>query len=173
MTETLVITAVGPDRPGLVQSLAASISKHEGNWCESRMAQLAGRFAGIIMVTVPSDRADALQKDLEESLSGSLRVVVQRSETVESVANPVRRARVELIGSDHTGIVREIAQALSQLDVNVEELVTHTVSAPMSGNAMFSAELDLSVPADLDLVTLRLDLERLADDLMVDIKLSE
>ena len=60
MRDTLVLTVIGPDRTGLVQSVAERITAVGGNWEESRMARLAGQFAGILRVTVDSARTDEL-----------------------------------------------------------------------------------------------------------------
>ncbi len=53
----LVLTLIGPDRPGLVEAVAEPIAAHGGNWLESRMAHLAGQFAGIVLYR---RRADAV-----------------------------------------------------------------------------------------------------------------
>ena len=60
MARVLVLTVIGEDRPGLVESLAEVISTHDGNWDKSRMARLAGHFAGVVQIHLPDDRADAL-----------------------------------------------------------------------------------------------------------------
>ena len=52
MTTYLVLTIIGEDRPGIVESLAEIISDYSGNWLESSMSQLAGKFAGILRVSV-------------------------------------------------------------------------------------------------------------------------
>ena len=49
----LVLTLIGSDRPGLVEAVAEVIAGHGGNWLESRMAHLAGKFAGILRVEIP------------------------------------------------------------------------------------------------------------------------
>ena len=42
MEESLVMTVMGEDRPGLVEALARTVSERGGNWLESRMSHLAG-----------------------------------------------------------------------------------------------------------------------------------
>ena len=51
--ETLVLTVIGDDRPGLVSALSACLSGHEAVWQRSQMSRLAGKFAGIVEVVVP------------------------------------------------------------------------------------------------------------------------
>jgi len=170
MNTHLVLTVIGADRPGLVGSISEVVSRHGGNWLESRMAQLAGRFAGILRVAVAEDHADALSADLAALQQHGLVVVVERGDPTPSAATR-RHLRIELIGADHPGIVREIARALAERSINVAELETESQSAPMSGEPLFRAVANLQAPKDLSIDELREKLEELAQDLMVDITL--
>jgi len=167
MTTYLVLTVIGNDRPGLVEKLAQVVARNSGNWLESSMSQLAGKFAGILRVSVPDDHADRLIKELE-SLSDSLRLVIEKvaDEPGNDASQPLS---LTLIGNDRPGIIREISAALAAQNVNVEELNTECTVAPMSGETLFNAEVRLKVPADLDLDLLQQGLEQIADDLIVDI----
>ncbi len=166
----LILTAIGDDRPGLVGELSAAISAHQGNWLESSMSRLAGKFAGIVKVAVPDGNANALKTALV-GLSG-LKVTAEISADGKS-AVAGRRLKLSLIGHDRIGIVREVSQVLARHAVNVEELSTHTASAPMSAEIMFHASIDLLAGADLDARALTAELERISNDLMVDINLDE
>lgn len=172
MSASLVLTVIGLDRPGLVEALSQAVTAHGGNWLESRMSRLEGQFAGILRVDVPEARADALAEALRALQPEGLEVVVARA-----VAQPrdarSRGLRLELTGSDRPGIIREIAQALASLGINVDELRTGVESAPMSGELLFRADAELRVPPDLEFEQLRKTLEGLASDLMVDISLDE
>ena len=169
MTTYLILTVIGDDRPGLVGELASAISTHDGNWLESSMSHLAGKFAGIVKVAVAADRAATLKAALA-GLSG-LKVTSE-----DSAANaPIkgRRLKLALVGHDRIGIVREVSQVLARHAVNVEELTTYTSSAPMSAETLFHADAELLAGADLDTRALAAELERISDDLMVDIALDE
>lgn len=165
----LVLTLIGPDRPGLVESLAKRVADHGGNWLESRMARLAGQFAGILRVEVPPDRVDALRAALAELESQGLRVVAESG--ASAADDELRAMELELLGQDHPGIVRKVSEVLLGHDVNIEELTTDSVSAPMAGGQLFRARARLNVPAGTDSERLRHDLETIADDLMVDLRL--
>jgi glycine cleavage system regulatory protein len=164
-----VITVIGDDRPGLVGELSATITAHHGNWLESSMAHLAGKFAGIVKVAVPALESAALKAALNR-LSG-LKATVESS--AETAAAGRRRLRLALVGHDRIGIVKEVSQVLAGHGVNVEELATHTASAPMSAEILFYAHAELSAPAELDARALAADLERISNDLMVDISVDE
>jgi glycine cleavage system regulatory protein len=171
MTDTtyLILTVIGDDRPGLVGELAAAISTHDGNWLESSMSRLAGKFAGIVKVAVASERAAALKAALA-ALSGLK--VTSESSAADAPARG-RRLKLSLIGHDRIGIVREVSQVLARHAVNVEDLTTRTSSAPMSAEILFHADAQLLAGADLDVRALTDDLERISNDLMVDIALDE
>jgi glycine cleavage system regulatory protein len=135
------------------------------------MARLAGRFAGILLVTVDAEQADRLLGALRNLQERGLKVVVERSAGNE---RPTTRAlRLELIGNDRPGITRQIASALAARGINVDELETQCEAAPMAGGMLFKLTADLSCPPSLDLAELRDALETLANDLMVDLDLRE
>ncbi|HAB16159.1 MAG TPA: ACT domain-containing protein [Verrucomicrobiota bacterium] len=171
MHSSLVMTVIGPDRPGLVDTLATLIAQHEGNWTESRMAHLSGQFAGILQVVVPSANVAALQKDLLSLASSGLRVSAVSDRPTPAGAGLPELA-LELLGHDRPGIVREIAKALAECGVNVEELHTEVQSAPMSGEALFRAQARLRLPANGDVTALRQQLARAAERLEVEVTLS-
>jgi len=178
----LVLTLIGNDRPGLVEAVAQTVADRGGNWLESRMIHLAGKFAGILRVEVPLGQADALARALEGLGASGLRVLAASSEragpgagaAVTAAGAPPAGGRVmdlELIGLDRPGLVREISQLLARYEVNVEELTTDRTSAPMSGEMLFRANARVKVPAHIDAAQLRANLERLASDLTVEIRL--
>jgi len=166
----LVLTLLGPDRPGLVEAVAQSIADHGGNWLESRMAHLAGRFAGILRVELAADRVAALTSALTKLEGRGLRITVEPGGAPGQAARPME---LELLGLDRPGLVHEVSRLLAQQGVNVEELSTDRFSAPMSGEMMFRARARLDVPTTVDVSAVRAGLERLASDLMVEIRLAE
>ncbi len=168
---SLVLTVIGPDKPGLVELLSQTIADHQGNWLESGMSRLAGKFAGILITEVPADQADALTAALAALESQGLKVVAERSAEPEAAASQ-QSFTLELVGHDKPGIVREISQALAKRHINVERLNTELTSGSMSAELLFKASADLSAAADADLDDLQEALESIASDLMVDITLN-
>ena len=169
MTTYLVLTAIGDDRPGLVESLSQVITENSGNWLESSMSQLAGKFAGILRVSVSDEDAELLIKRLNE-LSDRLKLVIERVDRHESIEIP-STVKLSLVGNDRPGIIREISHELTKMAVNVAQLTTECVPAPMTGDTLFKAEAQLQVPQGLNLDRLQCELEQLADDLIVEIQL--
>jgi glycine cleavage system regulatory protein len=170
MLTILVMTVIGADRPGLVQLVAACVADHGGNWLESRMCRLGGQFAGILRVEVPAARADALERALRELAAKGLKVTVH----TESGALPALTGSIvtfELVGQDHPGILRQISAVLAAHGVNVEDLASECVSAPMGGGNLFQARATVLVPPTVNMSALRNDLEKIAADVMVDLKL--
>lgn len=171
MARTLVISVIGPDRPGLVESLARLVADHGGSWDESRMARLAGHFAGVVQVHLAEDRAAGLVEALpglaREGLSASV-VDSDPSRVPEPIGETLW---LELVGQDRPGIVRDVSRALAALSVNVQDLWTAVESAPMSGERLFRARAELVPPAGLSRDAIRAKLERLAAEMMVDLTL--
>jgi glycine cleavage system regulatory protein len=170
MVASLVMTVIGPDRPGLVQLLAASIADHGGNWLESRMCRLGGEFAGILKVEVPVERTQELLAALTLLESGGLRVSAHEEKELGKTSDGAL-ATLQLVGQDRPGILRSVSGVLASHGVNVEELSSERVSAPMGGGTLFQANAVVSVPARVSLAAIRVDLEKIAADLMVDLTL--
>jgi glycine cleavage system regulatory protein len=168
---SLVLTVLGPDRPGLVESIARIVAEHGGNWIESRMAHLAGHFAGVLRVEVPAERAAALQTALAALRAHGLESLVHPDAGPPPVAgSPL--VQLDLVGQDRPGIVREISRVLATLRVNVEEFTTDCSAAANSGQPLFRARATLRLPPGVFEATLRTALEQVAHDLMVDLRLA-
>lgn len=172
MNKTLVLTIVGADRPGLVEAVSEVVVRHGGNWLESRMAQLAGRFAGILQVSVPAESVDAVTGALSALEASGLLVHVVQGDAVQ-VGEGGRKLTIELTGADRPGIVRDIAHAIASNGANVEKLSTEAQPMPMTGESLFVAEVEVSVDQDTDLEGLRAALESVAGHLMVEIQIEE
>ena len=136
------------------------------------MSRLGGKFAGILRAELPPDRLQAALAALAALESGGLKVIAEAAPGEQAAAGE-RSMDLELVGLDRPGIVREISQLLASSGVNVEELITNRTSAPMSAEMLFEARAHVRVPAGIDLAALRSGLERLASDLVVEVKLEE
>lgn len=169
MKSYLVMTVLGNDRPGLVSSLADTVASHGGNWLESRMARLAGQFAGIVRIECPSETADALISQLQTPGKSGLTILAVREHAEEPL--PRRTLAVEVVGNDRPGIVRELSAAVASAGGNIEELTTGLESAPMSGQPMFRACGIISIPENAEPAALTAAIESLGNDLTVDITL--
>jgi len=168
----MVFTFIGADKPGLVEKLAQTVSQCGGNWLESRMSALAGQFAGIVQVGIARDRQAALREQLLALSGAGLTIVVADSQPGEN-ENPYRHLRLSFIGNDRPGIVREVAGALAQRQINVREMDTAITSAPMTAEPLFEAFAEIEVPMSLDLAELNERLAEIADALTVTIDLEE
>ena len=163
---SLILTVVGPDRPGLVRALAEAVAARSGSWLESRMARLAGQFAGIVLVEAP----DSLLDDLHALESQGLRITVQNATSGPAVATGNLRLALEVVGNDRPGIVRDISQVLAASGVNIEELTTGVVSGSFSGETLFRVMAVLRAPDMAAMNAVRAGLELLGNELMVDIQ---
>ena len=169
---SLVLTLIGVDRPGLVESVAKIICDQKGNWLESRMAHLAGQFAGIVRVDVAEEHADHLVESLQRLDEVGLKVIALKDAT-PATHDDVSLIHLDLVGNDRPGIVSEVSHVLAELNVNVEEFQTECREAANSGSTLFRATAELRLPSSLSIDRLQAALEDIALDLMVDIQLAE
>jgi glycine cleavage system regulatory protein len=166
---SLVLTVIGTDRPGIVEQISDQVLAAGANWEESRMARLAGKFAGVLRISVDTARADDLANLLRTL--GDLTVVVERGPDID--AGRFRSLTLELVGNDRPGIVRDISHVLARHGVNIEELETEVTSAAMSGEPVFRARARVRLPESADLTAIRDTLEAMADHLMVDLEFGD
>ncbi|MCP3961806.1 MAG: hypothetical protein GY719_28520 [bacterium] len=169
--QSLVMTVIGKDRPGLVETLASLVEEHGGNWEESRLARLAGEFSGMLHISLPAERAADLEKALS-ALEG-MSVVVAEAPVEPSAEESGPMLELEVVGQDHPGIVHRISEVVAARGVNIEELDTEVASAPMAGHKMFQARARLRAPKDVGMSDLTADLEEIAADLMIELREEE
>jgi glycine cleavage system regulatory protein len=172
MLTSLVVTVIGPDRPGLVSLVSDRGRAHGASWAESRMASLAGQFAGIVRFEVDDEQVEALAAALAELESTGLKVVIARGKAPAGRADD-HLVKLGLVGQDRPGIVRDISRVLADSAVSIEELNTTIVSGAMSGENLFEIDALLRVPRDIPTDKLRSVLESLANELMVDITVAD
>lgn len=167
----LVLTVIGDDRAGLVSSLADVIASYGGNWEESQMAELAGKFAGIVVVTIPPERFDAFLS-ATRTLEGLLEVSVHTGAHDRAKADQESTGlTLAILGNDRPGIVHELSTVLSTHGLSIERMTTNTREAPMAGGLLFEATIDVRVPPQLDFADIRAELERIAAELVVDLEI--
>ncbi len=172
METSYIVTFIGDDRPGLVESLSRVIESNRGNWLESRLSQLGGKFAGLVLVTLPDDNGTALETDLKDLSASGLSVRVTPASAMAATSRG-RSITLKVIGPDRLGIVREISRALAQREVNVVEMDSEVSSAPMSAELIFSARIDAEIPEHIDLDDLEDSLEEIANTMTLEIDLEQ
>jgi glycine cleavage system regulatory protein len=167
----LVLTVIGDDRAGLVEALSRVVTDHGGNWEDSQMAELAGKFAGVVVVAVPAERTDALTEALR-GLDGLLEVSAHPGADVPEAGEEHERLSIDLIGNDHAGIVHEVSAVLARSGLSIETMTTESRDAPMAGGRLFEAHVSVRVPPSVAVADVRAGLERLATELLVDINVT-
>ncbi len=167
----LVLTVIGDDRAGLVEALAEAVTAHGGNWEQSQMAELAGQFAGIVVVSVPAERADELRAALD-TLDGLLDITAHPGSEEPEGVEDWPRLRIELVGSDHPGIVHDVSAVLSRHGLSIETMTTERRDAPMAGGQLFEAHIVVRVPPGGEADAVRDELERVASELFVDLSVA-
>ncbi len=172
MDVTYVVTVFGTDRPGIIDRISNITAKHQASWQESQLTQLAGRFAGIITISIPESHASTMEDALSALNSEGLELRFEPTSPRDE-SEACFPLHFDLVGHDRPGILGELSSALSSAGVNIVALQTECTSAPMSGEMLFHAHAELLCPRDLAADRLRETLERIGQDLMVDIVLDE
>jgi glycine cleavage system regulatory protein len=172
MTTPLVLTFVGRDRPGLVNAISERVAAAGGTWLDSRLARLAGEFAGIVLVAAPEDKLEALAGALSGLETAGLRLTISPS-AAAAPAPSERLIALAIVGHERPGIVRDVTHALTRLGVNIEEFSSGVEGEPFTGAEMFRANLRIRLPDGLAVDELRKTLERLAAEIMVDLSVGE
>ena len=167
---SLIVTAIGGDRPGIVSMLSDRAQGFGANWAGSRMTNLAGQFAGMVHFEVPTPNAEPLMQALRGLESSGLRIVIAKVETPPAPAGR-RMVKLELTGLDRPGIVRQLSRALAEVGVSIDDLHTEIVNDGPSGEHLFKMKALLVVPESLPNETLRHSLDALANEMTVDIGL--
>jgi glycine cleavage system regulatory protein/folate-dependent phosphoribosylglycinamide formyltransferase PurN len=168
----LVVTVVGPDRPGIVSQISERAQRFNANWSASRMARLAGEFAGMVHFDVPQENADLFVAALQGLASNGLQVNIARS-GFGTRAEGWRGFELELVGDDRVGIVSQLTRMLAERGISIETIHTEIVGHGTSGKSTFRVGAHLLVPAALSIDALRRELGTLANTMMVDIGLDE
>jgi len=168
MNNFLVISAIGADRPGIVNSLSMSVMDNGCTIADSRMTVLGGEFAVILMVAGNWNKIAKLEdalKGLESKLE--LTIIAKRTEA-RAKQTSMLPYMVEVIAMDHPGIVYNVAEFFSSRKINIEELTTGNYAAAHSGTTMFSMNMVISIPADIQLAELREQFAEFSDNLNLD-----
>lgn len=168
MSTHLVITALGADKPGIVNDLSEVILDAGCNIEDSRMIALGGVFAIILMVSGNWNTVAKLEGNLA-ALGGRLGLAIssERTEPREAAGNLLPYA-VDVVAMDHPGIVYHLANFFSGKGINIEELVTNSYSAAHTGTPMFSVHMEVGIPADVHIAQLREAFLDFCDELNLD-----
>ncbi len=154
MDQLIVISALGSDRPGIVESLTGAVLRQDGNILDSRMTVLGGEFAILMLVAATAEAISKLE-NRRESLEQELALTIHLRRTQPAPVQDALPYLAEVVALDHPGIVHEIARFFSSQGINIDDLSTGTYAAPHTGTTMFSLNLTLSVPTEEPIGKLR------------------
>lgn len=170
MKSSYIVTFIADDRPGLVEQVSDCVSNNQGNWLESRLTQLGGKFAGLALISLPAENVSALEEGLTALKPGNISISVTATGE-QPVPASGSNIVLSVIGPDRPGIVREVSRILAQHQINVTELDSAVASAPMSAELIFSARIAAWTPESADIEGLRTTLDEIAEDMTLEIDL--
>jgi glycine cleavage system regulatory protein len=166
-----ILTFIGDDRPGYVSEIAEVVKHNHGNWLESRMVKLGGKFAGLVRIAAPENKITELKQALINLAQNQFTLAIEDLDETEP--NDNLRYQLDILGNDRSGIIHEISLALSDNDINLIDVSSNVAPAPMSGIPMFSCTALVEVSPGTALDAVEEQLMEIAADLGLDIQLEE
>lgn len=164
--QQLVLTILGKDRTGLVDTLSATVLAHHGNWLASNLSHLAGQFAGILQIEV--------EETHQQGLIDALNAITDLEIKIQTAAQPAQQENqsinLVITGNDRAGIVQELAAVIRHKGGNITHLNSQQQSAPNWGVPIFSAVVTVALPQGMQRDTVVEALEAMTSDLIVDIE---
>lgn len=167
MRRSLLFTFIANDKPGIVDLLSRIVADNDGNWLSSRLTRLGGKFAGVVQISIPEQNLPVLNDQLQALAAQQIAVLLGDSSEVQTDST-LKTTRLSILGLDRPGIVREIAQALAERQINVVEMHSSLESAAMTGEPLFRAEVSIQLPANASTDELTETLENIANRLDID-----
>ena len=161
----LILTVMADDKPGIVEGLSDVIAQHQANWLDSRLAHMAGKFAGIIKVSTSQGQVEALTQALQQLHS---RGIIVECAIGNEQTNQEQVFAVEITGHDRQGIVKEVTACLANLQVNILDFHSSCYAAAMSSEMMFTAKLHIQLANNSNSEQLEAALEALSSELVID-----
>jgi glycine cleavage system regulatory protein len=166
MQTSVILSAVGSDRPGLTQGLAEAVFAAGGNWLESHLSHLGGKYVGSILVELDTARLGELNDAVARLNARGLHVsIAPAGDEPPAEGKPLW---FELVGQDRPGIVHEVTAVLAGLGVNIEDFATRTEMGSWSAERLFRVTARLTVPIDTAPETVQDALEAISSEIMVD-----
>jgi len=170
MPESLIVSFIGDDRPGIVRVIADVVAGHGGSWQESRMSGLGGYFSGTARILIDSDSLEALEQSLQ-ALEGLTCIIRPLGQTFPD--KTTQKMKLDIVGPDRPGILQDVTSQLVGYGINVIEMETEVRPASMSGELNFIADALVGVPNEVDIESLDKQLDAIARNLGLDILFEE
>jgi len=173
MRKNIVLTLSGSDRVGIVDSVTEILVKVDGNVETSRMARLGGEFVMLMLISIEENQLGDLEQRLKSLREQGFQVSTKQTElSYEQKYSGWLPYQIEVHGADQEGIVHKVAHYLTRHGINIESMDTGIEPAPMSGTLFFSMSAVVLVPPNLSKKDWQADLDEVADQLNVEIKVS-
>jgi glycine cleavage system transcriptional repressor len=168
MNQLLAISAIGPDRTGIVHDLTHVIADCGGNISESRMASLGNEFAMLLLVSGNWHSLAKLEAELQRfATEAGLTLNLKRTEGRNARTDRLPYS-IDAVCLDQTGIVSALSGFCSSRDIDIAEVATRSYPAAHTGALMFAVQMIVNVPSRLHLAHLREEFMEFCDSRNLD-----
>lgn len=172
MRTEIVFTLTGTDRVGIVNDVAKQLLEIGGNIESSRMARLGGAFAMLLLISLPADRMDALERVVQSLTAQGFKITIVQTQEPETLPSDAVPFEIRVLGADHEGIIQGVAQYLALHGINIESMETQTFLAAESATPLFEMIAYVLVPSKMSAGELDAALESATKSLNVDIEVN-
>ena len=173
MQNQIIMTLIGTDQVGIVDTVTKSVLEYHGNIEESKMARLSGEFVMLLLISVPARNIDDMKTSLSELNKKGFHVFLKQTKAERTIKyDGCLPYKITVSGADHEGIINSITHCLAEKNINIELLDTNTSAAPMSGTQLFTMIAIVIVPPQLSYHSWSEHLTKIADSMNVNIDIS-
>lgn len=169
---SVVMSALGADRPGLVAQLSRYVAERGGNIEDSRMAALGGLFGLMVEITGTEEVLERVAREVNElERSSGLRAVVQTPRehaTREGSGQPPRPSvggmllSIRASAFDREGLLMDLSDAMRSTGGNIVALDTSTYEEVETGHVYFRMAMSVEVGDEEEARAIEQRLRRLA-----------
>ncbi len=163
MNSQFIISVIGPDLPGILKQLTEVTHDRGGRWMNSKISNMDGRFMALIKIDVPREEQNGLQSALQQ--------LEEVEVTIHPLSPPPRHGTVNaafrIDAQDQPGLLNDISQLMASHSINIEQLESHRLGVSDTGQNLFTAKLQVTLPTELDPASLARELEALNDHIVV------
>jgi glycine cleavage system transcriptional repressor len=172
--EYFVVTAIGPDRRGIVAKITAVLVGLSANIEESSMERLGGEFAAMLLISVNNSSRQQIEAALAQQNQDQVHIFVKQTDLSRGkIFEGFVPYQISVIGADHEGIINSVSEYLATVKIQIEEMDTEVVPAPITGTPLFTLSAEVQVPPEIRFSELEENLLELGDELGVEIEVKQ
>ncbi|GAA4880252.1 glycine cleavage system protein R [Ferrimonas pelagia] len=164
MTQFLAVTAMGTDRPGIVNELAKLTAACDCDIIDSRVAIFGNEFSLIMLVGGDYSAITRLENELPLHAAQLELMTICKRTSQHQTPHFTGRLVVELSGADKRGTMRQITQFLADRELDLAGF-SSSANKGEGDTGLQQVEVRINVTDRVDIDALEQSLRTLATDI--------